>query len=204
MGASRDIQAHAAPVKVIIVVDVIDGFCTRGALASERLRRVVPAIRDHLERETAAGAKVVFLADTHTADDREFAMFPPHCVVGSGEEEVVAELRPFLAGAVLIPKRRYSGFFGTRLDEVLEGMAPGVVEVVGVCTDICVLHTVADLRNRDYDVVVRADLVETYDAPGHVADDVNRFAIDHMRDVLGARIVDETTPVFGSGAHAVA
>jgi nicotinamidase-related amidase len=51
-----------------------------------------------------------------------------------------------------------------------------------------VLHTVADLRNRDYRVVVPGDLVETYDAPGHDADEVNRFALAHMRDVLGATI----------------
>ena len=61
--------------------------------------------------------------------------------------------------------------------------------MVGVCTDICVLHTVADLRNRDYLVTVRSDLVETYDAPGHPAEQINAWALAHMRDVLGARVV---------------
>ena len=64
-----------------------------------------------------------------------------------------------------------------------------MVDVVGVCTDICVLHTVADLRNRDYPVVVPRGLVETYEAPGHDADEVNRFALAHLHDVLGARVV---------------
>ena len=31
------------------------------------------------------------------------------------------------------------------------------VIAVGICTDICVMHTVADLRNRDYRVVVPAN-----------------------------------------------
>jgi len=57
-----------------------------------------------------------------------------------------------------------------------------------VCTDICVLHTVADLRLRGYRVAVRRDLVETYDGPEHDADEVNRFALTHMRDILGASI----------------
>jgi len=87
-----------------------------------------------------------------------------------------------------VPKRRYSGFFGTDLERLLAELAPDVVEVVGVCTDICVLHTVADLRNRDYRVVVRRELVETYEAPGHQADEINRFALAHMRDVLGATV----------------
>jgi nicotinamidase-related amidase len=175
-------------VKAIIVVDVLNGFCRTGNLASARLGAVVPAIRAHLEREVAAGAALIFLADTHEADDPEFAMFPPHCVAGSGEEEIVDELRELSAGATVVRKRRFSGFFGTDLDRVLAALAPDVVEVIGVCTDICVLHTVADLRNRDYRVVVPGDLVETYDAPGHDADEVNRFALAHMRDVLGATI----------------
>ena len=77
-------------------------------------------------------------------------MFPPHCIEGSGEEEIVDELREFAGRSVVLRKRRYSGFFGTALDRVLAEMAPSMVAVVGVCTDICVLHTVADLRNRDY------------------------------------------------------
>jgi len=175
-------------VATIIVVDVVNGFCKTGNLASERLGAVVPGIRAYLEREAAAGSALIFLADTHEPDDPEFAMFPPHCVAGSGEEEIVDELRELSAGATVVRKRRFSGFFGTDLDRALAALAPDVVEVIGVCTDICVLHTVADLRNRDYRVVVPGDLVETYDAPGHDADEVNRFALAHMRDVLGATI----------------
>jgi nicotinamidase-related amidase len=51
-----------------------------------------------------------------------------------------------------------------------------------------VLHTVYDLRVRGYEVIVHRDLVETYDAPGHDADEFNRFALAHIRDVLGARV----------------
>ena len=57
-----------------------------------------------------------------------------------------------------------------------------------MCTDICVLHTVAGLRARGYEVLVHRDLVETYDAPGHDAEEFNRFALAHVRDVLGARV----------------
>ena len=115
-------------------------------------------------------------------------MFPPHCVEGSGEDEVVPELRPLRRPRHVVRKRTFSGFHGTELEDVLARLAPDVVEVVGVCTDICVLHTVAGLRDRGYEVVVRADLVETYDAPGHDADEVNRFALAHMRDILGAKV----------------
>ncbi|MGO8684958.1 MAG: cysteine hydrolase family protein [Thermoleophilia bacterium] len=175
-------------MNVIIVVDVLNGFCVSGNLAIKRLARVVPGIRTYLAHELAAGSKPIFLADTHVADDPEFAMFPPHCVAGSGEEEIVAELQPFAQQAPVVRKTRFSGFYRTNLADLLLDLHPATVEVVGVCTDICVLHTVADLRNRDYPVVVHRDLVETYDAPGHDADQINRWALAHMRDILGARI----------------
>jgi nicotinamidase/pyrazinamidase len=175
-------------MKAIIVVDVLNGFCVSGNLAGPRLARVVPGIRAYLERELAAGARAIFLADNHAASDLEFAMFPRHCVVGTEEAQIVPELSEIAARSDVVPKTRYSGFFGTDLDQRLAVLAPDVVEVVGVCTDICVMHTVADLRNRDYRVVVRRDLVETYDAPGHDGDRISEFALAHMRDVLGASL----------------
>jgi nicotinamidase/pyrazinamidase len=192
--AARDGKGHrmsTAPATLrttVIVVDMLNGFCRFGNLASPRLDSVTERIRSHLEREVEGGADLVFLADTHAPDDPEFAMFPPHCVEGSGEEEIVPELAALAEGGHVVRKRRYSGFYGTELDEVLRRLRPDVVEVVGVCTDICVMHTVAGLRDRDYEVVVRADMVATYDAPGHAGDEIDRFALDHMRDVLGARV----------------
>jgi len=176
-------------MKAVIVVDVLNGFCKAGNLASPRLAAVVDPIRDHLEKELAAGARAIFIVDTHAPDDPEFAMFPEHCVAGSGEDEIVDELKPFAEDAAVIRKGSYSAFHGTDLEDVLREMAPDEVEVVGVCTDICVMHTVAELRVRGYPVTVRTDLVETYDSPRHPAVEVSRFALDHMREILGARVV---------------
>ena len=55
---------------------------------------------------------------------------------------------------------------------------------MGDCTDICVLHTVAGLRNRDYVVEVPADCVASLDARQHA------WALDHMEKILGARITN--------------
>ena len=173
---------------VVLVIDMLVGFCAHGNLYSPRYAPVVERLSVYLEQAERDGARVVFLADTHAADDPEFRMFPPHCVEGSGEEEVVPELSRFAERGTLVRKRSYSGFFGTGLADVLERLAPRTVVVTGVCTDICVLHTVAGLTVRGYDVIVREDLVETYDAPGHDAGEYNRFALAHIRDVLGATL----------------
>ncbi len=174
----------------VLVVDMLNGFCKAGNLASPLCDAAIPRVARILEERVAAGDHLVFLADNHAPDDREFEIFPPHCIRGTAEAEVVPELQRFLRlpQSTLVPKTRYSGFYGTDLDQRLNALAPQEVRVVGVCTDICVLHTVADLRNRDVRVIVPADGVETFDAPGHAAAEVNRFALDHMAQVLGAKV----------------
>jgi nicotinamidase-related amidase len=164
------------------------GFVRHGSLYSPRYEPVVPRLREHLAASEADGAPIVFLIDTHTPDDPEFRMFPPHCVEGSGEDEVVPELGEFAERGTAVRKSTFSGFRGTDLDAVLGRLRPEVIEVAGVCTDICVLYAAYDLRMRGYDVLVHRGLVETYDAPGHDAEESNRFALAHVRDVLGARV----------------
>ena len=59
--------------------------------------------------------------------------------------------------------------------------------VCGVCTDICVLHTAADARNRDYPVEVPIDCVATFDPDAH------RWALQHIENILGASLVQVET-----------
>lgn len=175
--------------RVLIVVDTQEGFTRKGNLASDTCTAAIPRIRKIVEDERAAGTPVIFTKDSHREGDPEFDMFPPHCIVGTDEHDLVEELREFEPGAAaVVQKTRYSAFHGTRLEEILRDLAPDEVHVVGLDTDICVLHTTADLRNRDYRVVVRKDGVETFDAPGHPNEDVNRWALSHMEGILGAKV----------------
>jgi nicotinamidase-related amidase len=171
-------------VRAVIVVDMLRGFLEPGfaLFGGEACRAILPATRMYLELERAAGSLLVFLADTHDPDDREFQMFPPHCVRGTTEVEIVPELADLAADAIVVPKRRYSGFFDTPLEIILRDRGVTEVTMVGVMTDICVLHTTADLRNRDYPVIVLSDCVASFDADQHA------FALHHMGAILGARV----------------
>lgn len=176
--------------RVLIVIDVQEGFTRQGNLASERTTAALPRIREIVEKERAEGTPVIFTKDSHREGDPEFEMFPPHCIVGTPEHDLAEELRDFEPdAAAVVQKTRYSAFHGTRLEEILKDLAPDEIHVIGVCTDICVLHTTADLRNRDYRVVIRKDGVETFDAPGHEGEDVNRWALSHAESILGAKVV---------------
>ena len=173
--------------RVVLVVDMVRGFCEEGhnLYVGPTIREIIPRIRDLLREEKARGSHIIFLCDTHDPDDSEFKMFPPHCIRGSEEAEVIPELQEF--AEEVIPKRRFSGFFETNLDQRLKELKPDKIIVVGDCTNICVLYTVADARNRDYAVEVPADCVATFDAEAH------RFALNQLKTVLGAEVTG--TPV---------
>ena len=167
----------------LLVTDMLVGFLEDGhnLYCGDEARKIIPRVRRLIEDERAKGTQVFFLCDTHAPDDLEFQMFPEHCIEGTEECKVIPELA--WHEGELIPKRRYSGFFDTDLERRLADLQPEKVIICGVCTDICVMHTAASARNRDYAVEVPVDCVATFDPSAHAN------ALDHMEKILGVRLV---------------
>jgi len=161
---------------------MLRGFLEEGhpLFAGDKARAIIPNIQKLLERELARGSKIFFICDCHDPDDLEFKMFPPHCIAGTAEAEVIPELKSY--PGEIIHKRRYSGFFDTPLDARLKELKPEKLVICGVLTNICVLHTVASARNRDYEVEVPVDCVASPDEKAH------QFALEHIEKVLGAKL----------------
>ena len=167
---------------VVLVVDMLIGFMEPGKnlYCGDEARQIIPNIKRLIESEQAAGSSIIFIADTHHPDDLEFEMFPVHCVRGTEECEVIPELADYVT--VTLQKRRYSAFYETDLEKRLKTLNPEKIILAGVCTDICVMHTTADARNRDYAVEVPTDCVASFDPDAH------RHALDHMEKILGAKL----------------
>jgi nicotinamidase-related amidase len=167
----------------LIVVDMLNDFIDeKGALyCGQSARDIVPFVRLRLDAHRRAGSLVVFLHDAHAKDDREFEKFPPHCVAGTWGSQIIDALSP-QTGERVLPKTRYSGFYGTDLENILTEYGPDEVEVVGVCTSICVMDTVGGLANRDYRTVVPRAGVADFDAEAH------RHALKRMERLYGATI----------------
>jgi len=195
------VHTGGAPLKgdielanAVLVVDMLVGFLEEGhnLYCGDEAREIIPRVRRLVEAELEKGSEVFFPSDHHDPNDLEFNQFPVHCVKGTDEARVIKELADFAdhAGTV-IPKRRYSAFFDTDLAQRLETLKPDKLIIVGVCTDICVMHTTADARNRDYDVEIPVDCVATFDQGSH------RTALRHMEAILGATLVHSSATVAG-------
>ncbi len=170
--------------KALIVVDMLNDFVDeKGALyCGNGARDIIPFVRSRIEAYRNEGRLVVYLQDSHEKEDKEFEKFPEHSVTGTWGQEIVPELAP-VENDVVIQKRRLSGFFETQLGDLLKTRHVEEVEVVGVCTNICVMDTVGGLANRDYNITVPRAGVADFDPEFH------EFALKRMEKIYGATIV---------------
>lgn len=172
------------PSRALIVVDMLNDFVDeKGALyCGPSARNIIPFIKSRTEDYGKTGDAVIYIQDSHSEDDKEFERFPKHSVRGTWGQQIVPELAP-QPGDVVIEKRRFSGFFETELSDVLSKRHVREVEVVGVCTNICVMDTVGGLANRDYDITVPRAGVADFDVEFH------EFALKRMDKIYGAKVL---------------
>jgi ureidoacrylate peracid hydrolase len=77
-------------------------------------------------------------------------------IAGTWNTEILPELTP-AEDDLVVPKHRYSGFFGTQLHQLLQERGVDTLIVTGCTTSICVESTVRDVFYRDYRCVVLSD-----------------------------------------------
>ena len=138
------------------------------------------------------GDLVVFAIDMHDKEDAhhpETKLFPPHNIRGTEGRKLYGSLQPLYdmiqddENVIYIDKMRYSAFTGTNLEQKLRERAIGEVHLVGVCSDICVLHTAVDAYNKGFKIVVYKDAVASFNSAGH------DWALQHFTSTLGATVI---------------
>lgn len=171
-------------MEALLVVDMINDFVRKGGAldCGDSAREIVPFIGRKIEEFRRRKLLVFFVCDSHRPDDPEFQLFPRHGVKGTEGARIIAAL-PVRPKDVIIEKTRYSAFYKTTLAKTLQKHRVDRVHVVGVCTSICVMDTVGDLRDRDYPVVVYRDGVADFDPEAH------RFSLERMKKIYGAQVV---------------
>lgn len=194
LSISRDLIASAGGAERVgvVVVDLLVGFCSEGALASPRVGALGPGVARFLTALHDAGVRQFAVArDSHVPDAPEFAAFPPHCLRGTAEAEEIAEIQQlqFHAEIAQFPKNTLSVGLEPEFAEWLAARPElNTWVVVGDCTDLCVYQTAMQLRldaNRrgvQREVWVPGSLVDTFDLPVEVAEQVG--ALPHDGDLL--------------------
>lgn len=189
-----DVSARACG---LVIVDEVVGFCKVGGgnLAPVTADAQVTEMIEQTDRLARSFTRnkwpILAFLDTHEAGKPE-PPYPPHCEVGTGEEDLMPELAWLESDphATLIRKDCINGFVGA-METTFKGHGTthnrcvdwvnthriDTVLVTGICTDICVMDFVLTLlsaRNHGLmpslvDIVVLEPGCATYDLPLTVA-----------------------------------
>ena len=137
--------------KTLIVVDMQNDFIDM-ALGTKEAVAIVPNVKAKIEAYLAAGDEIIYTRDTHAEnylETPEGKKLPvPHCIRGTKGWEIAEGL--YAQGCRIIDK---PNFGWPRWDrENLEQ-----VELVGLCTDICVVSNALIIKAMFPDAEVSVD-----------------------------------------------
>lgn len=137
-------------MKTLIVIDMQNDFVT-GALGSKEAVAILPNVKKKIEEYISAGHEVIFTRDTHGEgylDTNEGKHLPvPHCIKDTDGWQVVPELDR--EDCEHIDKHTFGltswnlKFDGSRVMGMREFEE---IEIIGVCTDICVVSNALILK----------------------------------------------------------
>ena len=139
--------------KILVVIDMQNDFID-GALGSPEAQAIVPNVIAKVKQCAENGDGIIYTADTHGRDyleTMEGRKLPvPHCIHGTEGWEVPKDI--YMFDAPVIMKDTFGSW---ELPHYVMNMAgPSVeeieklesIEVIGLCTDICVISNVMMLK----------------------------------------------------------
>ncbi len=173
-------------MEALVIIDMQNDFVSKdGKLFFDNARTVVKPIVELIDDFKERNALIITTQDWHGKDDTEFNKFPPHCIRGTRGSKIIKEIRAALVGYkpwIKVKKTRFSAFYNTEMDNILKEYKIDKVGIVGVMTNICVLYTAEEFRNRDVETVVYKKCVATNDQK------IQEFTLDQMKNILGVKI----------------
>ncbi|MDD3193553.1 MAG: cysteine hydrolase [Oscillospiraceae bacterium] len=158
--------------KILVIIDMQNDFVT-GPLGSEQAQKILPLILEYAK--TFAG-KILFTKDTHGSDylnGREGKKLPvPHCIQCTPGWELALPLDSFQkeTGSPVFCKPTFGSiqlaqalYAENEKDPIQE------IQLVGVCTDICVISNALTLRSflPETPIAVVASLCAGTSPQGH-------------------------------------
>jgi nicotinamidase/pyrazinamidase len=132
-------------------------------------RIFIPRLNELIDRFHENSLPVIFACDSFLPDDLLFTgKMERHSLRGTPGASVISELnqRP---DDYILPKRRFSAFFKTDLDQTLRTLGINTVLVTGIATHICVLTTALDAVSHDFRAVIVEDCCAAHRIEQHQA-----------------------------------
>ncbi|HEY0172251.1 MAG TPA: isochorismatase family cysteine hydrolase [Pyrinomonadaceae bacterium] len=155
----------------LLVIDMLNDFFRQHAHLAAQRPRLVSSVNALAAAFRERGQPVFWVRQEFAPDLHDaFLEMRKHnlrvTIAGTDGCELLPELDHRPADKTIV-KKRYSAFFGTELEATLKRARPEVLVVAGINTHACVRTTVIDAYQLDYEVVVAAEGVASYDEAHH-------------------------------------
>lgn len=185
----------------LIVIDIqastfIDDSKERSIPNMEGFKKRMLKARIAIDQARECDIPVIFIQEIHRKDLSDFGREldgdeDVHCLDDNPGTDIAVREMGFRPDDYLIPKRRYSSFYGTDLEILLRGLKVETHILVGALTDVCVHYTFVDAHQGDYFCRVIEDCVggsslDAHEAALKAMEYLQTGAIRSLDEVLNA------------------
>ena len=138
-------------MKTLIVIDMQNDFVT-GSLGTKEAQTIVPNVKKKIQEYADRGDQIIFTRDTHDTDyleTQEGKVLPvEHCIYPSKGWKIVDGLE--VPNCIHVNKTSFgwSGWYELNYKEI---------ELIGVCTDICVISNALILKAQFPEIKITVD-----------------------------------------------
>lgn len=130
--------------KLLVVVDMQNDFVD-GSLGTKEAQEILPNVLEKVKDAKEEESDIIFTRDTHDGDylkTQEGKNLPVvHCVEGTKGWEIVNILKPYAGKVIDKPT-----FGSTELAHYVAQRKYTEIELIGLCTDICVVSNALLLK----------------------------------------------------------
>ncbi|MDR3677533.1 MAG: cysteine hydrolase [Acidobacteriota bacterium] len=161
----------------------VDFMSPAGRLYVPGAEQIVPNLRLLMNWARENSVPVISSADAHSANDPEFKIWPPHCVIGTPGQHRIPETQfpdPVVipnipgvfsppahwVGQYIIEKPSYNPQDNPNFEAILKSLGSRRAVVFGVATEYCVRANVLALCHRGFQVDVVIDAIKSIDVEG--------------------------------------
>ena len=171
----------------LIVIDLLNDFLQAWAPAARRrlvqaTNELVAIVRSH--QRPVIWVRQEFRPDLQDAFPEMKAKGIRITIEGTPGCQIDSDLAVDPSDTVLI-KKRYSAFHGTELDQVLDKLRPDGLIFAGINTHACIRMAAIDAYQRDWEVILAANCVDSYDREHH------EISLRYMKDKIASVMTNE-------------
>ena len=146
-------------MKALIVVDMQNDFID-GALGTPEAAAIVGNVKEKIEEYRQGSDIVIFTRDTHGEnymETQEGKKLPvPHCIEGTEGWQIRSELEP--EEDRVVDKPTFGSYELVELLREIDEETPlESIELVGICTDICVISNAMMIKAAFLEIPVKVD-----------------------------------------------